>query len=58
MSVFFLSGLCKIIVSISSYFISHIPLYVSSRPNNFLAGLKLLNVPLYVVVRLMMCTIV
>jgi hypothetical protein len=36
--------------------VDYTPVYVPSRPNNFLAGLKLLNGPLCVVVRLMMCT--
>ena len=53
-----LSGLCKILVSISSSCVTHTPEYVRSRPNNFLAGLKLLNGPLYIVVRLMMRSIV
>ena len=56
--VCFLSGLWKILVSISSSCINRIPVRVPSRPNNFLAGLKLVNGPLYIVVRLMMCTIV
>jgi len=51
----FLSGLWKIIVSISSSCIHRIPVYVPSRPYNFLAGLKLLNGSLYIVVRVM-CT--
>ena len=55
---YFLSGLCKILVSVSISCINHAPLYVPSRPNNFLTLLKLLNGTLYIVVRLMMCSIV